>query len=225
MARRTVSNPLALAVLVSLWERPMHPYEISTTLRERNKEGSIKLNYGSLYSVVDALLRNGFIAANASTREGRRPERTVYTITDSGVREMADWLTALVGTPVKEYPQFEAALSLIAALPPDLVIDLLEQRADTLRAQLESAKELRAELPADFPDLFLIESEYAAVMTRAEIGYIDDLVDRLRTGGIRGVEVWRRMHELRSRGRNPEQLRRAIRREFPEEARWYDDPA
>ncbi len=63
MARRTVSNPLALAVLVSLWERPMHPYEISTTLRERNKEGSIKLNYGSLYSVVDALLRNGFIAA------------------------------------------------------------------------------------------------------------------------------------------------------------------
>ncbi len=62
-------------------------------------------------------------------------------------------------------------------------------------------------------------------MTRAEIGYIDGLVDRLRTGGIRGVEVWRRMHELRSRGRNPEQLRRAIRREFPEEARWYDDPA
>ena len=49
MARRRVSNPLALAVLASLTERPMHPYEISTTLRQRAKEESIKLNYGSLY--------------------------------------------------------------------------------------------------------------------------------------------------------------------------------
>ena len=55
MTRRRVSNPLALAVLGTLIERPMHPYEISTTLRERGKETSIKLNYGSLYSVVESL--------------------------------------------------------------------------------------------------------------------------------------------------------------------------
>ncbi len=53
MARRQRSNPLALAVLACLVERPMHPYEISTTLRSRGKELSIKLNYGSLYSVVE----------------------------------------------------------------------------------------------------------------------------------------------------------------------------
>jgi DNA-binding PadR family transcriptional regulator len=52
MTRRRVANPLALAVLSCLLERPMHPYEISTTLKERGKEQSIKLNYGSLYSVV-----------------------------------------------------------------------------------------------------------------------------------------------------------------------------
>ena len=55
MTRRRVSNPLALAVLACLTERPMHPYEISTTLRTRGKEQSIKLNYGSLYAVVEAL--------------------------------------------------------------------------------------------------------------------------------------------------------------------------
>ena len=58
MTRRRVSNPLALAVLSCLNEKPMHPYEISTTLRTRGKETSIKLNYGSLYSVVDSLERN-----------------------------------------------------------------------------------------------------------------------------------------------------------------------
>ena len=55
MTRRRVNNPLALAVLACLGERPMHPYEISSTLRQRGKEESIKLNFGSLYSVVAAL--------------------------------------------------------------------------------------------------------------------------------------------------------------------------
>ncbi len=46
MTKRKVSNPLALAVLACLMERPMHPYEMATTLRERGKDQSIKLNYG-----------------------------------------------------------------------------------------------------------------------------------------------------------------------------------
>ena len=45
---RKLSSPLALAVLVLLYERPMHPYEMAATLRERRKEDSIKLRYGSL---------------------------------------------------------------------------------------------------------------------------------------------------------------------------------
>ena len=85
MTRRRVSNPLALAVLSCLNERPMHPYEISTTLRSRGKEQSIKLNYGSLYSVVESLHKHGLITPRETTREGRRPERTVYEITAAGV--------------------------------------------------------------------------------------------------------------------------------------------
>src|SRR5580704_11408855 len=88
MARRKISNPLALAVLACLYERPMHPYEMATTMRARNKDGSIKLNYGSLYSVVDALHRGELIDAQETTRQGRRPELTVYRITDTGVHEL-----------------------------------------------------------------------------------------------------------------------------------------
>src|ERR687885_1959834 len=117
MSRRRVSNPLALAVLGCLSERPMHPYEISTTLRSRGKEQSIKLNYGSLYSVVEALERHGLIAARETTREGRRPERTVYEITESGVEELEDWLAELLSTPVRDYTSLEAGLSLMPTLP------------------------------------------------------------------------------------------------------------
>src|SRR5271167_398452 len=117
MTKKTrLSNPLALAVLVLLFERPMHPYEMAATMKQRHKEASIKLRYGSLYTVIDLLVREGFIAPKETSREGRRPERTVYMLTPVGEVEMRDWLGDLIGTPVKEYPRFEAALSLLPAL-------------------------------------------------------------------------------------------------------------
>src|SRR5215831_7664198 len=110
--RRSISNPLALAVLACLHERPMHPYEMAATMRERGKEHSIKLNYGSLYTVVDNLTKHGLIEAIEARREGRCPERTVYQLADAGRAELDDWMSELLALPVKEYPQFEAALSL-----------------------------------------------------------------------------------------------------------------
>ena len=73
MARRRFSNLLALAVLSCLAERPMHPYEISQTLRHRGKEQSIKLNYGALYSVVESLARAGLIEPPRDRARGPAP--------------------------------------------------------------------------------------------------------------------------------------------------------
>src|SRR5690242_12852333 len=106
----------------------MHPYEISTTLRTRGKEQSIKLNYGSLYSVVEALQKHALITARETSRQGRRPERTVYEITPAGEQEFEDWLAELLSTPVREFSSLEAGLSLMAALPPEEVVRLLSER-------------------------------------------------------------------------------------------------
>src|ERR1700733_7981588 len=142
--RRRVSNPLALAVPASLRERPMPPYEMAATMRSQGKEKSIKLNYGSLYTVVDNLAKHGLIEALEASREGRRPERTVYRLTDSGQAELEDWLAELLGTPVKEYPQFEAALAELTILGPARVLELLRARVSALEQALSGE---RAELP------------------------------------------------------------------------------
>src|SRR6266542_3589100 len=129
-------NPLALAVLSCLYERAMHPYEVAQTLRHRAKHESIKLNYGSLYSVVEGLEKRGHIRALETVREGRRPERTIYEITDAGAREFVEWLTWLVDTPAKDYLQFEAALSLLPGLPPEEAVGALKARMEALQIKL-----------------------------------------------------------------------------------------
>jgi DNA-binding PadR family transcriptional regulator len=201
MARRRVSNPLALAVLSCLIERPMHPYEISTTLRERGKEHSIKLNYGSLYSVVEALQKHGLINAQETTRAGRRPERTVYAITAAGQAEFEDWLAELLSTPVREYTSLEAGLSLMPGLPPGTVADLLDTRVEKLRAELDSLEAMLAGAHQQgVHELFLIETVFRVRMLRAEMEFVAELSHDIRSSAIPGTKVWRRVHELRDEG-------------------------
>ena len=136
----------------------MHPYEVAQTLRSRAKHESIRLNFGSLYSVVETPREARPDRARETVREGRRPERTVYEITDAGARELTDWLSELVSTPAKEYLQFEAALSLLPALPPDEVLGVLRQRADALEVRLRSPQaHPRRTCKAGLPRLFVLE--------------------------------------------------------------------
>lgn len=196
MARRKVSNPLALAVLGLLGEKPMHPYEMSSTLRERAKELSIKLNYGSLYSVVDALQRHGLIEVHETVREGRRPERTVYAITEAGRTEFVDWLSELLSMPTKEYTQFEAALSLMPGLPPDEVRRLLQTRRSRLETEIVGTAAVLEEMSKQgLPYLFMIEADYQLALRRAEQAFVDRLISSIQDGTLEHLELWRLAHE------------------------------
>ncbi len=198
MARQShPSNPLALAVLALLFERPMHPYEMGLVLKQRRKEDSIKLRYGSLYTVIELLLGRGFIVARETSREGKRPERTVYEITAAGRDELHDWMADLVGQPSKEYPQFEAALSLLPVLPPDEALTLLRRRLELIEddAAILSRAISQASL-ANFPPIFLIETEYRLALMKAEQLFVAELARRIESGWG-PLDLWRGLHQDR----------------------------
>ncbi len=195
MTSRNRNNPLALAVLICLSERPMHPYEVATTLRQRQKHDSVRLNYGSLYAVVASLERRGLITPQETKRAGRLPERTVYSLTDAGLIEAHDWLTDLISTPVKDYPSFEAALSFLPALPPDDVAELLQERAQRLELELAQAYATR-ELAEKhgLPRLFWVEAEFRDVLLEAELAYVRRLAQEIASGTLEGIDWWNAVH-------------------------------
>ncbi|WP_244210843.1 PadR family transcriptional regulator [Amycolatopsis kentuckyensis] len=117
MPPRKIRNTLALALLGLLLERPMHPYEMASTLRERYKGSTFKINPGSLYDTVEALAKHRWIEPVETVRDGNRPERTVYAHTELGRQEFVAWLDELVREPVEEYPKFVAAVSYLGAPP------------------------------------------------------------------------------------------------------------
>jgi DNA-binding PadR family transcriptional regulator len=196
VAARGRSNTLALAVLSCLQQRPMHPYEIGTTLREQGKDASIKINYGSLYTVVESLLKRALIEERETVREGRRPERTIYAITEAGRREHDDWLSEMISRPTNEFTQFEAALSLIGGLPPDEVVRLLEQRRTLMFMNIKAGESAyQAALEGGLPELFLIEWGYKRALGEAELAFVADLITRIREQKLDGVDIWAGFHE------------------------------
>jgi DNA-binding PadR family transcriptional regulator len=151
-------------------------------------------------------------------REGRRPERTVYAITETGGRVMVDWLVELLSTPKKEFTQFEAALSLAGALPPEQVTELLGQRLRNLRFQQKAVEAMFEEARSvGLPRLFMIESEFTAALQAAEIAFVEQLLTELRDETLGGFAMWRRMHELRADGVAPDEIEAKIAAEFPDE--------
>jgi DNA-binding PadR family transcriptional regulator len=194
--RRRVGNIMALALLALLMPGiPMHPYQMAGVLRRTGKEQDMKIKWGSLYTVIANLEKHGLIAVQGSDRAGRRPERTLYAITDAGRAELRDWLRELVAEPEPEFPRFEAALSVIGVLAPQEAAALLETRLRALRERIDTEGRNLAELQAAMPRVFLIEAEYAQAIRQAEADWVQSLLRELADGTLTGATEWRQYHE------------------------------
>jgi DNA-binding PadR family transcriptional regulator len=194
VAKRKVANLLALAVLATVVQRPMHPYEIASMLRARGKADDMEIKWGSLYTVVRNLAKHGFIEVVESQRDGARPERTIYRITEAGLAELRDWTRELVATAPPEHPRFKAGLSVLSILRPDEVAQALRERL----AELErSVTRLRAALAgyADVPRLFLVEDEYELALREAETTWVRGLLAELTEETFPDLASWRRWHD------------------------------
>jgi DNA-binding PadR family transcriptional regulator len=197
--KRKVGNLLALAVLSYLARGPMHPYELGRTLRDHGDARSIKFNHGSLYMVVQQLERAGFIVEHETTRSGQRPERTVYALTDAGRHELHDWLRELVAEPRHEYPHFVAALSLIAALPPDEAVELLRTRLRRLADERTTTRALIDDtLAGGLHPLFLVEEDYRLALLDAEAAFVERLIERITDPVAGWGPQWAEFHERQS---------------------------
>ena len=192
-------TPVALSVLNLLNERPMHPYEMRTMMRERGHDRAFRIRESSVYDTVSRLADRGFIEPVEVNREGRRPERTVYAITEAGRDELLVWLRELTSEPAADYPAFAAPLMFVYALGRDGAIGALQQRAALLEAEISRSDAFRramaGEIP-DFPRIFGIEEEYAQAMRKAELAWVRATVTELRDGSL----PWPGLDELPEAG-------------------------
>jgi DNA-binding PadR family transcriptional regulator len=178
-------NHLQLAALKLLHERPMHPYEMSRLLNERRIDAVLNLKRGSLYHAVERLERDGLVEAAETSRDGKRPERTVYRLTDDGREVFGSELRELITDYRYEPPRFMAAAQFISSLPPQEAATLLRLRAVSLESEVASADAvLHGEKWPHYERVHVVELEYARALAAAELQWVRTIVSDIEAGTL-----------------------------------------
>jgi len=165
---------------------PIHPYEMQRRMKLWGKDQVVNLAQRSnLYKTIERLHQAGLIAIRQTERDQRFPERTVYELTDEGLRLGREWLVDMLSNPRNEFPQFPAALSFVFGLFPDEALAVLERRATLVRDHLAK---LERDLAGDSgpvpPRVTLLETEFLRAVTAAELDWLSGVIADLRAGTL-----------------------------------------
>jgi DNA-binding PadR family transcriptional regulator len=178
-------TPLAMAVLELLHEREMHPYEMTQLMRERRVDYRVKLRPGSLYHTVERLEGQGFIEVVDTQRQGRRPERTVYGLTEPGKDTFVEQAREMLAHPAHEYLQYTVALSAANELERADALEQLKMRAVNLRA-LIAADEVVIDhvLGMRLPAMYWIDYAFLHHQRQSELDFTVKLIEDLECGRV-----------------------------------------
>jgi DNA-binding PadR family transcriptional regulator len=181
----TEISPLALCILALLDARAMHPYELASTMRDRHYDEFVRLNFGSLYHTVDSLERDGWIARVEREKEGRRPERTIYRLTDAGRKLLHQVIGEILATPRREYLHFSAGLMHLHHLSAAGATEHLKHRVEALMAKVQKLTRIMNELREEgVSRLALIELEHKIAMLEAERTWVRKIEKEISDGKL-----------------------------------------
>jgi DNA-binding PadR family transcriptional regulator len=173
-------KPLGMAALALLAERPMHPYEMYQLLVERHEDRMVKVRPGSLYHAVERLHADELVEVIGTEREGNRPERTTYRLTEQGRTALKQRVTELLTTPVREYPLFTHALGEAHNLPPEEATVALTTYADRLDEEIAELGGLLAAARArGVEETYLLAGDYLLYTTTTQRNWIRTLLSRI----------------------------------------------
>ncbi|HKN55670.1 MAG TPA: helix-turn-helix transcriptional regulator [Amycolatopsis sp.] len=182
-------TPLGIAVLELLHEKPMHPYEMAQLMRERYVDTRVNVKAGSLYHTVERLQGSGYIEVVDTQRDGRRPERTVYGMTEAGRDAFVERARQLLGDVVLEYPAYLSGLAVVDDLDKETVLLELEHRITRLRAAVAADRVVLERLESDkTPEIYWLDWRYSTDRRAFELEWTERLFEDLGTGRITFVQ-------------------------------------
>ena len=181
----TALPPVAVAVLALLVERPMHPYEMLQTLRERHEDVALPVSIGSLYNAVSRLVEKGYVRPTKAEHVGNRPERTTYEILQRGRDTMRSRLYELLAAPSRFSQADHAGIGELHNLSTSEALAALDARIAALDEQIAENEELLAEAHGrNVNEIYLLYGSYATSQQHHEREWMSALRERVQTGDL-----------------------------------------
>src|SRR5699024_8989577 len=98
-----------LIVLGILKKEPMSAYDIQKLVEYRNISKWVKISTPSIYKKTVQLEKKGLIQGSIS-KEGKMPEKVIYSLTDTGEREFEQLMVEIAAKPIRFFLDFNAVI-------------------------------------------------------------------------------------------------------------------
>lgn len=182
----TKINALGMAALGLLTEGPRHPYDMYQVLMSRREDAIVKIRPGSLYHSITRLAEAGFVRATGTERDGNRPERTTYEITEDGRHVVQDIVGHYLANPLNEYPIFPVAVAQAQRLPKTDVLKHLSYRLGLIERDTAALRDAyRGLIDNGVLAHVILDVDYLIVMRDSEIAWLTKTIAALENGQLK----------------------------------------
>jgi len=135
-----------LVILSLLAERPMHGYEVNTTLEDRKIRDWAPVSRPQIYYSLDKLIKLRLIRASSDGSPSAGPERRVLETTAPGRERLADALERESWVDEKVHQPFQIWLALSWQARPRTFRKQLNRRKKLLEEKLEEERATLADV-------------------------------------------------------------------------------
>jgi PadR family transcriptional regulator AphA len=171
---------LAHAILGLLQEQPMTGYELKTNCFDQSIAHFWPADQAQIYRTLDKMAEQAWVVSEIVFQENK-PNRKIYTITETGRSELTRWLQEFQPRPVHREP-FLIRLFFAAQLRNATIITLIEEQLKAHQAMLAHYEEMRLgwpDIPGPIRDLAL-QAQTLEMGIQFERMCIDWLQDTMR---------------------------------------------
>ena len=138
-----------LIVLGMLKKEPMSAYDIQKLVEYRNISKWVKISTPSIYKKTVQLEKKGFVKGSI-VKEGKMPEKVIYSLTDAGQEEFEKLMLEIAAKPIRIFLDFNAVIVNLDSLSSEnrkLCIDSIEENIKELKSYLEQNIHEKENLP------------------------------------------------------------------------------
>ena len=138
-----------LILLGIVLEQPCSAYDIQKNVEYRNLSKWVKISSPSIYKKVIQLEEKGYFESE-TVREGKMPEKTVYSITPEGKAYFLSLMKQTAARSVSVLFDFNAVIAGLNKVPKDMalaLIDDIQKGMDESKAYMECVVPQRKHIP------------------------------------------------------------------------------
>lgn len=168
-----------LIVLGMLTKKPLSAYDIQKLVDYRNISKWVKISTPSIYKKVIQLEEKGYITSSI-IKEGKMPEKAVYSLTSAGEKEFEKLMMEMSCKPIHIFLDFNAVIVNLYSLPKEkqrLCIANIEDNLTVLKTYLQDNINIK-EMSPDIPKTGMAVLQQQFILVQAIETWIDSIKEQ-----------------------------------------------